>query len=522
MGKKQHQKDKLYITNKEWKEEWGGKKDDSLERAKFRRLPFNCCSLSFQPFEHPLATKDGVVFDLLNIVPYLKKHGSNPVTGEVLHAKDLIKLNFSKNIEGKYQCPVTFKVLTENSKIVAIKTTGNVFSYEAVEKLNLRPKNYHDLLTDEEFKKKDIITIQDPTDLKKFNISDFHHVKNSIKMVDKDEELRKKNPMYTIRKANTETQSTLAELEKTYKEPVKQSTDDNQQEFESKRTSAHYSTGAMAGSFTSTSIVPQTKQTAAIIDKDVIRYSKIKKKAYIKLETNFGDLNLELHSDAVPKTCENFVGLCKKGYYDNVTFHRLIKNFVLQGGDPTGTGTGGESFWGEPFKDEFKANLIHQGRGILSMANSGKDSNKSQFFITFRSCRHLDNKHSVFGRVVGGINVLSEIERIETDDKDKPKKEVKIVKATVFIDPFDEVDKEIEAENEKEIRMAEEERKSKDQVKLSESLKPDRKVYKQGVGKYIPTKGAKRKTDDEQDGGEIQISKKKQVKNAGFGDFSSW
>ncbi len=128
MGKKQHQKDKLYITNKEWKEEWGGKKDDPLANAKFRRLPFTCCSLSFQPFDHPLATKDGVVYELLNIVPYLKKHGTNPVSGEVLSAKDLIKLNFSKNSEGKFHCPVTFKVFTENSRIVAIKTTGEMRS----------------------------------------------------------------------------------------------------------------------------------------------------------------------------------------------------------------------------------------------------------------------------------------------------------------------------------------------------------------------------------------------------------
>lgn len=125
MGKKQHQKDKLYITNKEWREEWGGRKAESNERLKFRRLPFNCCSLSFQPVEHPLCTKDGTVFELLSIIPYLKKYGSNPVTGEPLNAKELIKLKFSKNADGKIHCPVTFKVFTPNSHIVAIKTTGN-------------------------------------------------------------------------------------------------------------------------------------------------------------------------------------------------------------------------------------------------------------------------------------------------------------------------------------------------------------------------------------------------------------
>ena len=126
MGKKQHQKDKLYITNKEWKEEWGGKKsDEGTARSKFRRLPFNCCSLTFQPADHPLCTKEGVVFELLSIVPYLKKYGMNPVNGDALNAKDLVKLNFSKNNDGKIHCPVTFKIFTENSHIVAIKPTGN-------------------------------------------------------------------------------------------------------------------------------------------------------------------------------------------------------------------------------------------------------------------------------------------------------------------------------------------------------------------------------------------------------------
>ena len=124
MGKKQHQKDKLYITNKEWREEWGGKRAESLENSRFKRLPFNCCSLTFQPFEHPLCTKEGVVFDLMSIVPYLKKYGANPVTGEALNAKDLVKLNFHKNSNGKMHCPITYKVFTENSHIVAIKQTG--------------------------------------------------------------------------------------------------------------------------------------------------------------------------------------------------------------------------------------------------------------------------------------------------------------------------------------------------------------------------------------------------------------
>lgn len=123
---------------------------------------------------------------------------------------------------------------------------------------------------------------------------------------------------------------------------------------------------------------------------------------YVRLVTNVGPLNLELHCEMVPKTCENFVNLCKKGYYNNTKFHRSIKHFMvlftvnvitgcyrdfltnifqIQGGDPTGTGTGGESCWGGSFEDEFKPNLSHTGRGILSMANSGTNTNKSQLYV---------------------------------------------------------------------------------------------------------------------------------------------
>lgn len=112
--------------------------------------------------------------------------------------------------------------------------------------------------------------------------------------------------------------------------------------------------------------------------------------------------------------------LSKQGYYKGVKFHRSIKNFMIQGGDPTGTGRGGESYWKKDFVDEFKSNLSHKGRGILSMANRGKNTNSSQFFITFRSCQHLDNKHTIFGKLVGGLETLSKLESIPTDESDKP------------------------------------------------------------------------------------------------------
>ena len=139
---------------------------------------------------------------------------------------------------------------------------------------------------------------------------------------------------------------------------------------------------------------------------DLVR--SLKKKGYVQLVTSLGTLNLEIHCDLVPRTAENFLGLCVAGKYDNTPFHRLIPRFMVQGGDPTGgfeataraigTGTGGESLWKRPFADEFHPSLTHSGEGVVSMANSGPNSNGSQFFITFDAAPHLDRKHSVFGR----------------------------------------------------------------------------------------------------------------------------
>nr|XP_009938972.1 PREDICTED: peptidyl-prolyl cis-trans isomerase-like 2 [Opisthocomus hoazin] len=493
-----------------------------LPRTNFRRLSFDHCSLSLQPFEYPVCTPDGTVFDILSIVPWIKKYGTNPITGEKLDAKSLIKLNFAKNSEGKYHCPVLFTVFTNNSHIVAIKTTGNVFAYEAVEQLNIKPKSYKDLLTDEPFTRQDIVTLQDPTNLDKFNVSNFFHVKNNIKVIDPDEEKAKLDPSYYLKNTNTETRETLLELYKefkgddilaaTMKAPEKKKVD--------KLNAAHYSTGAVSASFTSTAMVPQTTHEAAAIEEDVVRYKYVKKKGYVRLHTNKGDLNLELHCDMTPRTCENFIKLCKKNYYDGTIFHRSIRNFVIQGGDPTGTGTGGESYWGKPFKDEFKPNLSHTGRGVLSMANSGPNTNKSQFFITFRSCAYLDKKHTVFGRVVGGFETLTAMENVESDPKtDRPKEEIRIQTTTVFVDPYEEADAQVAAEREK-AQLEEEAAKTKAEVVPPKKEVQTPKTYRQGIGKYINMAAAKRSLEDDRPSTSTAVKKEK--KSTGLGDFSSW
>jgi cyclophilin family peptidyl-prolyl cis-trans isomerase len=124
------------------------------------------------------------------------------------------------------------------------------------------------------------------------------------------------------------------------------------------------------------------------------------------IQTDNGDIVLQLFADKTPNTVNNFVFLAREGFYDGVIFHRVIENFMVQGGDPTGTGRGGPGY---SFADEFHPELRHDGPGILSMANAGPNTNGSQFFITHVATPHLDGKHSVFGRVTGGLDVLMAI-----------------------------------------------------------------------------------------------------------------
>jgi len=140
------------------------------------------------------------------------------------------------------------------------------------------------------------------------------------------------------------------------------------------------------------------------------------------LHTNHGPIAIELYDDDAPKTVDNFVGLARKGFYDGVIFHRIIPDFMIQGGDPTGTGTGGPGY---TFQDE--ANDHSVARGALAMANAGPNTNGSQFFIvTADACPWLDGKHTVFGRVTDGMNVVDAISALETDARDRPRDDVVI------------------------------------------------------------------------------------------------
>ncbi|MBN2086944.1 peptidylprolyl isomerase [Candidatus Peregrinibacteria bacterium] len=152
----------------------------------------------------------------------------------------------------------------------------------------------------------------------------------------------------------------------------------------------------------------------------------------VVMETSMGTIKLRLFPDKAPKTVENFLGLADKGYYDGIIFHRVIPDFMIQGGDPTGTGRGGESLWGGKFEDEFNPNLKNI-KGALSMANAGPDTNGSQFFIVQKEggTPWLDNMHTVFGQVFEGMDVVDAIATAERDAFDKPLEDITMDKVSV-------------------------------------------------------------------------------------------
>jgi len=167
-------------------------------------------------------------------------------------------------------------------------------------------------------------------------------------------------------------------------------------------------------------------------DKKPMTASKEKGREIAVMETSMGTIEIELFRDATPKTVENFTGLAQKGYYDGVVFHRIIDGFMIQGGDPTGTGSGGQSLSGGTFADEFNADLKHSGPGTLSMANRGPNTNTSQFFITLAATPWLDGRHTVFGKVISGLDVVQAIGKVKTTKPaDRPVEDVVIKKVTI-------------------------------------------------------------------------------------------
>ena len=157
----------------------------------------------------------------------------------------------------------------------------------------------------------------------------------------------------------------------------------------------------------------------------------------VRMETNMGVMEFELYDELVPETAGNFKKLVEEGFYDGQRFHRIIENFMVQGGDPLSKDVSNTARWGTggpgyDIKDEFVDELKHTKKGLLSMANSGPNTGGSQFFITLVPTPHLDGRHAIFGEIVSGEDVLSEIGSVETDGADRPVKEIIVEKVSII------------------------------------------------------------------------------------------
>ncbi|KAI1868395.1 hypothetical protein JX265_007218 [Neoarthrinium moseri] len=573
--------DKLYITHSEWSSadafsaSTGARAQAS--NGSFKRLPFNFCAASLQPFQNPVCTKDGLIFDLEVISKWLDSHDTNPVDGEPLQLKDLIKLNFARNGDvdsrgadglgnggkGDLIDPVTFKVFTDNTHIVAIRhgNYANVFAWDTVERMNIKAKMWRDLLDDAEFGRSDIITLQDPQNAASRDLSQFKYLKDGEEalLTKQQEEERKEGNVNisALGRVGDKVLRAKEAVEKARREReaggdvnrskalAKTSTNNGPrtsmiQDKKRADNAAVYTTGRAAASFTSTGLTPETSSERALLSDEeyMLKPKRIKQKGYARIETNLGDLNIELQPEFAPKAVWNFVRLAQKGYYKGVSFHRNIRNFMLQGGDPSGTGRGGESIWGKNFADEFEGPNTHDARGVLSMANKGKNTNSSQFFITYRPVKHLDRKHTIFGKVVGGMDVLSKLEDVPTDGSDRPLNKILIKDVVVYLDPFEEFQKsrretERVAERNAEIQRrggTEDDRTTWTGKRIRQDGTVDRDGAGPGVGKYLQDalkkqKGAQAAEDeileeDVPDTWEEPVRKK--AKSGGFGNFDAW
>ena len=488
---------------------------------------------------------EGTIFDIDNILPWLKKHGTNPVNGKPLRLSDLVTLNFAKNDDGDMVDPVTYKVFTDNTHMVALKTSGNVFAYDTVEKLNVKAKMWRDLVSDKAFTRKDVITLQDPQNVEARNLNLFKYLKEGLSTMTPDQERERNDPNLNINEAalgsgtralKSNASSTPADNTNPFSRSSPTPSKKPQSLHQTKivpYNAAQYTTGRAAASLTSTGLTPHTSTERAILTEEdyMLKPKRVKTVGYARMRTSLGCLDLELYPEFAPRAVWNFVRLAQKGYYDGTAFHRSIRNFMVQGGDPSGTGKGGQSVWGKPFADELDGPRTHDERGVMSMANKGKNSNGSQFFFLYRPAKHLDRKHTVFGKVVGGLDVLAKIEAMPVDDKDRPEEDIMIEEIEIFVDPFEEFRREKHEEDEgNKARKAAGETADQTTTWTGKRIRGDGQGRPKdgavGVGKYLnrtaPHAGGVEGALEEWDDQGIEEHVGKKAKIAGFGNFDNW
>lgn len=521
-----------------------------------------------------------------------------------MQKKDLIRLVFARNAEadslgaglsdgkGDLVDPVTYKVFTDNTHIVAIRhgSYANVFAWDTVERMNIKAKMWQDLLDDQPFTRADIITLQDPQNMASRNLDQFKYLQDGEQAQltrEQQEErqagninagalgsmgdkvLKAKAAVEKARKAREaggDVNKSSGALEKSRSAAA--SAVARQPAIQDKKIAANaaaYTTGKAAASFTSTGLTPETSGERALLTDEefMLKPKRVKAKGYARIETNLGNLTIELQTETAPKAVWNFIRLAQTGYYRGVAFHRNIPNFMIQGGDPTGTGKGGQSIWGKNFNDEFDGPLTHNARGIgkytftlpfkkptysqipVSMANKGKNTNSSQFFITYKPTPHLDRKHTIFGRIESGLDVLSKMEDVPTDGSSRPLNKILIKDIVVFVDPFEEFqaqksEKERLDRRQEEIRRqggTEDDKTTWTGKRLRGDGTFDKADTKQSVGKYLDKEaigqgqgqaatGSTRRERDDGDADNVDTwenqPRKKMKSGGGFGNFDSW
>ncbi|KAK9478346.1 cyclophilin-like domain-containing protein [Lipomyces japonicus] len=471
--------DKLYITHSEWSgpdkhSSSGGISSRKVGKSN-KRLVFTHCNVSLIPFVNPVCDLRGNIYDRKHILDWIAKHGTNPLTGEPLLVEDLITLHFQKNDDGEYIDPVTYKVLTPSSHIVCLKPSGNVFTWDTIEQLNIKAKNWSDIVSGQKFSRSDILILQDP-----LNIS-------------KDVALNNPNKLSSSQQPKFLTKSD----EKSAKRPADITDDQIPKKKSLPYNASVASTGRAAAGLTSTASTPYTRSDRQLLTDEefLLKPRRVIKVAYVQIRTNLGNLNLELQPQYAPKAVYNFIKLAESGYYEGVKFHRNISKFMIQGGDPSGTGRGGQSHFGRPFEDEFNSPLSHDSRGVISMANKGKNTNTSQFFILYGPKPSLDKKHTVFGKVVGGSDVLDKMEKTPVDSNDRPLLDIVIRNMSVISDPFKEYMAELkdkETNGAHEVTTASKANDSDEKftwtgklVRSSKSESTPEAGVRRGVGKYL-------------------------------------
>ncbi|KAL7552833.1 hypothetical protein ACHAWF_016077 [Thalassiosira exigua] len=585
---KQYQSAREHRANQSLRSGSDGRAGGSVARP----LPFDCCALSLIPYVTPVCTSDGIVFDNAAVTPHLMKHKTDPVTGRSMTSRDLVVLNMDRDeAAGRWQCPVLNKPFTNRTKVVAIRqrpsrSEANVYSYEAYHELNVKAKNNLDLVSGKKFGKEDVMMLQDPDDeahCKLRDIQNFWHIKSMREENERQQQdSASGNVKHSVtasrimeklqkekRKKERAAEEQAKKLLKADGDADKSSSSSGEKKEQMKiftdelLSAVNLTSGKASGSLTSTTMNVVRENKARLATKEEIittqceQLRRLKKKGMVRMFTNKGAMDVEVHCDVVPRTAMNFLLLCEQGEYDGSKFHRSIPNFMIQGGKKPGSKgeDGGGSAWDDPFQDEFDDRLTHAGPGIVSMANSGPGTNARQFFVTYKSCAHLNRKHSVFGKVAGGLDTLRRMEETPTDSRtDRPSETIKVEKMEILENPVAEA---LELERER-IRKRKEEKgeaeRSRGAAALGRGGPIDAGGSKKGpkpsseaagdelddgdssalvVGKYLKAKkkgskkrDKKKKVDNEgteRPPGEATVSRlPPPPKKTTFGDFSSW